>query len=186
MNTLNINLSRLLLTMCFIGLMSCSDKNDTIQPPGANPIAETESSGLQQSLPAVDMAMSKKLFTLATDKSIGDEVGVFEMRNDAILVHPGKTTSTRVTFKLSRAFQNITLRTYIAELPPEASIKEAGTVGVEFLLDGRSTGKLKVDRYSKQLNTLDLINTDTLIVVVDNDEGKPWFDWLMLGVVEMK
>jgi len=36
------------------------------------------------------------------------------------------------------------------------------------------------------IKELDLSNVDMLNVVVDNENGKPWFDWLMFGVVEFK
>jgi hypothetical protein len=61
-----------------------------------------------------------------------------------------------------------------------------GTAGVEFLLDGKTEGRLVINRDSKHLKTLNLSDVDTLIVIVDNADGKPWCDWLMLGVVELK
>jgi hypothetical protein len=183
---LNRKLFLSLLLVCLGGLVACDDKNAAIQPPGATSPTTEKSAGAQVDAPSISMDKTRELFALATEKDIGDKNGLFEMRQNGILVHPGETKSTRISFKLSRAFQSMTVRPFIAALPPEAAVKEAGTVGVEFLLDGKSAGRASLDRDSKQIKTLNLTNLDTLTVVVDNGDGKPWFDWLMLGVVELK
>jgi hypothetical protein len=48
-------------------------------------------------------------------------------------------------------------------LPSDAiAIKEAGTVGVEFQLDGKSEGRFLVSRYTNDIKTLDLTDVDVL------------------------
>lgn len=166
--------------------MACDDKNETIQPPGFVSSVNQKTNNGQSESPAINLVKTKELFALASEKKIGDKVGLFEMRENGILVHPGETQSTRINFRLSRSFYRITVRSFIAPLPPEASVKEAGTVGVEFFVDGKSLGRAYVDRYSKQIDSFDLTDIEMLTVVVDNGNGKPWFDWLMLAVVELK
>jgi hypothetical protein len=136
---------------------------------------------------AVSTDQTRALFSLATNIDVSNKDSLFELRKDGILIHPGETRPTKVSFKLSRNYQKLIIRPFIATLPPEATaIKEAGTVGVEFLLDGNSAGRFMVDRDSNINKTLDLTNVDILTMVVDNGDGKPWFDWFMLGVVDSK
>ena len=165
-------------------LLGCGDKFDTIQPPGA---VTPKSASVQYLVPAINTDQTRALFSRAINIDVSDKYSVFELRKEGILIHPGETRPTKVSFKLSRGYQKLIIRPFIGTLPPEATAtKEAGTVGVEFLLDGNSSGRFMVERDSSIIKTLYLIDVDVLTVVVDNGDGKPWFDWLMLGVVESK
>ncbi len=165
-------------------LFGCGDKFDIIQPPGA--VAE-KSDPVQSLASAISTDQTRALFSLATNIDVSSKASLFELRKEGILIHPGETRPTKVSFKLSRIYQKLIIRPFIATLPADATaIKEAGTVGVEFLLDGKSAGRFMVDRDSTNIKTLDLTDVDVLTVVVDNGDGKPWFDWFMLGVVDSK
>ena len=65
-------------------------------------------------------------------------------------------------------------------------MENAGTAGVEFFLDGKSEGRLTVNRDSAHIKTLKPTKADTLTVVVDDGDGDSSYDWLMLGVVDSK
>lgn len=168
-----------------LGLLSgCGDRYETILPPGA---VAAKSIATQAVMPTVSIDKTRVLFGLATKIEVGDKVGLFELRKEGILMHPGETNPTKVAFKIAHGYQKIIVLPFISTLPADATaVKEAGTVGVEFLLDGKSEGRLMINRDSSNLKTLDLTNIELLTVVVDNGDGKPWFDWLMLGVVDLK
>lgn len=174
----------LFLAVVLVSLSGCGDKYETILPPGA---VAPKSATVQAVTPTVSLDKTRVLFGLATDIEIGDKVGLFELRKEGMLIHPGETKPTKVSFKLTRGYQILVVRPFISTLPSDATaVKEAGTVGVEFLLDGKSEGRFVVNRDSTYIKTLDLTNVDMLTVVVDNGDGKPWFDWLMIGVVDTK
>jgi hypothetical protein len=165
-------------------LLGCGDKSDTNQPQG---VVAQKSAPDQSLMSAISTDQTRALFGLATNVDVSDKDSLFDLRKDGILIHPGETRPTKVSFKLSRSYQKLNIRPFIATLPPEATaIKEAGTVGVEFLLDGNSAGKFMVDRDSNNNKTLDLTNVDILTIIVDNGDGKHWFDWFMFGVVDSK
>jgi hypothetical protein len=172
------------IALIISALFGCDDRYETIQPPGA---FSPKLAPVQALIPVIRTDKTRVLFGLADKVNLGNKVGIFELRKEGILIHPGETSPTKVSFKLSRGYQKLIVRPFIATLPADATaVKEAGTVGVEFLLDGKSEGRLLVDRDSTYIKTLDLTNADILTVVVDNGDGKAWFDWLMLGVVDSK
>lgn len=165
-------------------LSGCSDKFDTIQPPGAS---ASETSDPKFVVSDVNLDKTNKLFKLIVNKELGDKVGVVEMRDEGMLIHPGETTSSKISFKLSHAYKKLIIRPFIAALPADATnIKEAGTIGIDFWFDGKSQGRFIVNRDTRLTKELDLSNVDNLTIVVDNADGKAWFDWLMLGVVNSK
>lgn len=168
-----------------LGLLSgCGDRYETILPPGA---VASKSTTAKAVMPEINIDKTRMLFGLATNIEVGDKVGLFELRKEGMLVHPGETKATKVSFNLDHRYQEIIILPFIAALPADATaVKEAGTVSVEFILDGKSEGKLMINRDSTDIKTLDLTNVELLTVVVDNGDGKPWFDWLMLGVVDLK
>jgi len=165
-------------------ICGCDDKFDTIQPPGISPpkAGKVESSSFQ-----INTEKTNAFFKLKTESKLGDKVGTVELRSEGILIHPGEIKSSVVSFKISGKFSKLSVKSFISPLPIEAlKIKEAGTVGVEYLLDGKSGGRFTVNRYLSPIKELNLTNVDVLTVVVDNGDGKAWFDWLMLGVVDSK
>lgn len=183
---MKISRFKIILSMAlpFLLLVGCGDKFDTIQPPGA--VAQN-SVPVQSAMSVISADQTRALFSLATNIDVSSKASLFELRNDGILIHPGETRPTKVSFKLSRSYKKVIFRIFIAKLPADATaIKEAGTVGVEFLLDGQSGGRFMVDRDSTSIKTFDLTDVDVLTVIVDNGDGKPWFDWFMLGVVDSK
>lgn len=165
-------------------LTGCGDKYETILPPGA---VASKTAAVQVEMPTVSIEKTRMLYGLATKVEAGDKVGLFELRKEGMLIHPGETKPTKVSFMVARGYQTLVVRPFISTLPADATaVKEAGTVGVEFILDGKSEGRFVVNRDSTYIKTLDLTNIDMLTVVVDNGDGKPWFDWLMIGVVDSK
>jgi hypothetical protein len=147
-------------------------------PPAAAPsvrIAQQRTSPLEQ-----DMA----LFARATKKQLGDVDGTVQLRNDGILIHPGATTPTSVTFRLGGEINELRVSLFISPLTPEGTaLPDAGTVGVRLLADGRELLKASVDRNVSIHESIDLTNVQNLEVRVDNGaNGKPWYDWLVLSV----
>lgn len=165
----------LLLRSCWL------DRFNTIQPPS---IAVENPAVALNLTKQIDSIGTKKLFLLLSSKEMGDISGKVELRKEGILIHPGVNTPTYVSFHLSKHYQKLILRPYIAPLPVEAkNLKEAGTAKVEFFGDGKSLGKIDVNRDTNTTKTLDLGDVETLNVIVGNQDGKAWFDWFMLGVV---
>lgn len=183
MNLFNLKATLLLLaTLIFIA--GCDDRFDTIQPPGALIKTQTPT---QLIVKDFNTDKTGDFFKLATNKELGDGVGLFELRKEGILIHPGDTTPSKISFKLSRSLKKLSLRPFIAALPSDASnIKEAGTVEVAFMLDGKLEEKLLIDRDTALIKQVDLTNVDILTIIVGNADGKAWFDWLMLGVVDLQ
>lgn len=173
-----------LLLLVLLGSFSgCSDRYETIQPPIV-PVSSPVTS--EESRPAVNANKTTALFKLITKKALGNTVGLVEMRSEGLLLRPGESRPTEVSFKLSRSYRKLSVRSFIALPPDEATIKKLGLVRVEFLLDGKSRGKFLVYRGSMLSKDFDLTNIDTLTIVVDNGDGNPWFDWFMLRVVELQ
>jgi hypothetical protein len=170
-------ISLLSLAILCSALLACDQKADSTKSGKAAAVPAE---------PAADVQKTNALFQLATDKELGDKVGLFELRQNGILIHPGETKPSKISFKLAAAYNTLTLRTFISALPDNAPLKDAGTVGVEFLLDGKSTGRVNVDRNSKKVDTLDVAGVQVLTVIVDNGDGKSWFDWLTLAVLAAK
>jgi len=123
------------------------------------------------------------LFARVTKKQLGDVNGKVELRNDGILIHPGATTPTSVTFRLGGEIKELRVRLFILPLGPKGSaVPGAGTVNVRLLADGRGLLNASVDRNVHIQKSIDLTNVQNLEVRVDNGNGSPWFDWLTLSV----
>jgi hypothetical protein len=117
--------------------------------------------------------------------SLGDGSGAVERRAHGILIHPGQTRATSATFRLDAGFRSLTLRPFIATLPaPALRIPAAGTVNVEMLVDGVSRFHSFVDRHSTVQWTVDVQGVRDVTLRVDNADGTPWWDWLIVTVVE--
>jgi hypothetical protein len=174
----------LAVVLVVLVIFSYGDKFETIQPPGTT-AEKTAAKKVEAS--NLNVGKTRALFNLASNIEVGDKVGLFELRSEGILIHPGETKPTKVTFKVNQGYKVLNFRAFISTLPADATaMTEAGTVGVEFLLDGESNGRVEINRDSSASKTLDLTNVNLLTVVVDNSDGKPWFDWLMLSVVDRK
>ena len=174
------------LCILYIGttflIFGCGDKNDVIKPSG---YVDKKIEVKNIEIPQINKSKTKKLFDEAGTISLGDKYGKFELRSEGILIHPGEVKSTIVNFNIENKYKNEKLYMFIAPLPSEAKdIKEAGTVELEIMLDGKSNGRIKVDRAMPSLLELDLSNTKILTVKVGNEDGKAWFDWLIIGVGE--
>jgi hypothetical protein len=173
------------LILCIVVLLlmhSCwVDRFNTIQPPSLVNVKPATNLIIPEQFNEIK---TKHLFELISDKKIGDVSGLVELRKEGILIHPGVNSPTEVSFQLSKNYHELTLSLFIATLPPEAKdIKEAGTANIEFFADKKSLGKLTVNRNAIITKTLDLSSVGTLSVRVDNQDGKAWFDWLMLRVM---
>lgn len=127
---------------------------------------------------------NKAFFARISKREIGDDVGKIEERNAGLLVHPGASTPTSVTFRLGGELKQLTLRLFIGQLPPDAKgVPQAGTVNAEILLDGKSAVKQHLDRNTDVQKTLDVAGVQELTLRVDNADGKPWWDWFFVSVV---
>jgi hypothetical protein len=177
-----IRVSAFAILAC-LAVAACGEKAVSSPAVTAGGAASTTSA---VATPVLDLGKTKALYDSIVGKEIGDQVGRAELRTDRILIHPGETTPTKVSFKIGGHYKSGILRSFIEALPPEAPATGSGTVGVQFFLDGKSMEHFNVDRNSARTDTLNLTGVDLLTVVVDNGEGKPWFDWFMLGVLDMK
>ena|SRR5688572_26450396 len=180
---MNPSLRGFALLGVFIGigvLAACgSPQAEKAQEPPARvePAAGIEQTRTNPS--EVDMA----LFARVTKKELGDVHGVVELRNNGILIHPGATTPTSATFRLGGEIKELRVSLFISPLSPEGvAVPDAGTVNVRLLADGREVLKAAVDRNVNIQKSIDLTNVQNLEAHVDNGNGKPWFDWLILSV----
>ena len=175
------SLRRSALLMVLIGVLAACGSPPVEKAP--EPPARVEpSEGIepQRTAPSEqDMA----LFARATKKQLGDLHGTVELRNNGILIHPGATTPTSVTFRLGGEIKELRVSLFISPLGTEGSaVPEAGTVNVRLLADGRELLKASVDRNVRIQKSIDLTNVQNLEARVDNGNGKPWFDWFILSV----
>lgn len=146
-------------------------------------VATTSVASAQSAKPSVNIKKTQVLFSYIYGKELGDTHGVVEMRDAGILLHPGTKRPTRVSFDITGKYETVTLTSFIATLPPQAlEMKDAGTVGIEFFVDGVSIGRATINRYANYEKTLNLRGAKTLSINVDNSDGKPWYDWLILAV----
>jgi hypothetical protein len=117
---------------------------------------------------------SRFLFATKSSQVLGDVTGNLVLNADGIHIHPGATTPTSVSFNLNRKFKSITYRPYIAKLNAEGMQNlEAGIVGVEVIVDGKSRDKMKIDRTTSIEKTLELDGAKLLVFQVDNGNGTP-------------
>lgn len=138
---------------------------------------------LKQSIkPSLDLEKTKVFFSMVSAKTLGKVHGKVELREDGILVHPGETP-TKAVFNLKKFEPTFTIAASIATLPPETlALSNTGLVGFELFLDGKSLGRKTVDRFTNYVEKINTENAKTLTVVVDNGNGEPWADWLILGI----
>ncbi|MFN7570364.1 MAG: NPCBM/NEW2 domain-containing protein [Betaproteobacteria bacterium] len=170
-------------------LSACSDKKEVVTSGAPAKPAPTASAptaaapAAEPTVPQVDAAGTKALFARLTLKEPGDKVGVVELRPEGILLHPGDSRPTVVEFDLKGLASPLALRFFMAPLPPDAlGIKDAGTVQVEAMVDGKLLWKEAVGRGRGLDRGLDVAGATKLRLIVDNADGKSWFDWLMFGV----
>jgi len=134
--------------------------------------------------PEVALKKTIAFFDQLSSKKLGDQFGAVQLREAGVLLHPGLTTPTEVVFAVDKQSGPTTFAAWICGLPPEALANpQAGVAGLDFLLDGRPTGRVIVDRYTNSYHTFDLTGVRELKVVVDNGNGKSLYDWLFLGVM---
>jgi hypothetical protein len=130
---------------------------------------------------------SKFLFAMKSSQTLGDVTGNLALNADGIHIHPGATTPTSVSFNLNGKIKTITYKPYIAKLDENGiKIPEAGIVGFEVVVDGKSMGKQQVDRTTNVEKTLDLDGVKTLVFQADNGNGTPAWDWLEVQVISIK
>ena len=159
------NLKSLVVAGCFVaGLVACES--------GPNVPAGEE---------------SKFLFALKTSETIGDQVGNVALDENGIMIHPGVTAPTSVSFALDGKLRAIGIKPYMAPLNEEGKAHaDAGIVGVELLVDGKSVDKFTVDRNFSQEKTLDVKGAKSLEIRVDNGNGTPIWDWFHVKVTSVK
>jgi hypothetical protein len=130
---------------------------------------------------------SKFLFSRKITESLGDNVGTVALKQDGILIHPGATTPTSVTFGLDGKYSSIVLKPFISKLDAEGEKHaDAGIVGVEILVGGKSIEKFSVDRNSNLEKTLDIKGAKSLEIRVNNGNGTPAWDWFTVKVSSIK
>lgn len=130
---------------------------------------------------------SKYLLSLKTSESLGDRVGAVSLSESGILIHPGETTPTTVNFALDGKIHSVVLKPFIAKLDEEGQKHaDAGVVGVEFFVDGKSVDKFQVDRSTNLDKTVDVKGAKALEIRVDNGNGTPIWDWFTVKVVSIK
>ena len=140
--------------------------------------------GCGQQIPAGEE--SKYLFSLKSGETLGDNNGVVALHDAGIFIHPGDTTPTTATFNLDDKHRSIKLRPFIAKLDAGGEKNpDAGIVGVELLLDGKSVDKFLVDRNSNLEKTLEVKGVKSLAIRVDNGNGPGW-DWFTVKVLSIQ
>ncbi|HEX7705712.1 MAG TPA: hypothetical protein VF701_04550 [Thermoanaerobaculia bacterium] len=121
------------------------------------------------------------LFAALLRTDLGDVTGLVDLRPEGILIHPGQSTKTTAVFDASQ-FQQLVVRAAIAPLDPEgASVPNAGTVVVALRVDGVPIFATPVNRHAEVERVVDLSNARELEITVDNDDGKSWWDWLVIS-----
>lgn len=129
---------------------------------------------------------SKYLFSLKIGETIGDKNGAIVLRSNGIYMHPGDTIPTTATFNLDDKYHSIRLKPFIAKLDAEGEKRpDAGIVGVEILLDGKSVDKFRVDRNSNLEKTLEVKGVKSLEIRVDNGGNTGW-DWFTIKVLSIE
>jgi len=129
---------------------------------------------------------TKYLFSLKSGEVIGDKVGGVSLDERGIHIHPG-LTPTAVVFNLDGKIRALTYNPFIANLDAEGQKHpEAGVVGFEVLVDGKSVEKMTVDRTSKLEKTLELKDAKVLEFRVDEGNGTPAWDWFFVKVKSVK
>lgn len=172
---MNVRVMVVLGTFLLALVAGCSDKTE--QGGG-----QDSKQALEQSVkPNLDLEKTKAFFSMVSAKTLGKTYGKVELQG-GILVHPGDTP-TRVVFSLKDIEPTVTLAAFIATLPADAlASNNTGTVGFELILDGKSLGRKPVDRFTNIVEKITIGNAKTLTVIVDNGNGEPWADWLILGL----
>lgn len=128
---------------------------------------------------------TKYLFGLKTGETLGDKNGAVALREDGIFIHPGDTLPTIVKFDLNDKYESIKLKPFIAKLNAEGEKHaEAGTVGVDILLDGKSADKFPVDRNSNLQKIFNVKGVKFLEIRVDNGGSTGW-DWFIVKVLSI-
>lgn len=145
------------------------------QPPAASPVVASKRS------PVTD-----EFFRAVVSKSLGDKWGKAEMRDEGLLLHPGDKQPTILKVDGAGKAQ-LAGRGFIAELDEAGkSVPDAGTVGFEIRLDGKSVKRFSVDRRTPADFVVPLNGAKEIEVVVDNGNGKSAWDWFILDVRAFK
>jgi hypothetical protein len=127
--------------------------------------------------------LTKALFSSIARKEVGDEQGRVELREGlGILIHPGVTTPTTVTFALDGKHRQLGLRFFVVLDEEGSKVPEAGTAHVKALLDGKPVFESDVDRRTASENVFDVSSARELTLQVDNQNGKAWWDWFFVSV----
>lgn len=139
---------------------------------------------LQCEKPKISHPKTVAFFNRLTSKLAGDEVGAVQLRDIGILLHPGLNSPTEAVFSTLGFQLPVTFATWMCGLPPEALANpDAGVAGIEFILDGRPTGRVVVDRSTNSYHTFDLSAVQQVKIVADNGNGQSIYDWLFIGVM---
>ena len=127
------------------------------------------------------------LFSLISSKTLGDQTGNVSIDGDSIHIHPGVTTPTTVEFRLDGSLSRMTYKPSISRLDKEGEAQPlAGVVGFEVSVDGRSQGRVIVDRGTDTEASLDLRGARRVEFRVDNGNATPAWDWFMVNVISLK
>jgi hypothetical protein len=175
----------IIVAMIVIALSTCwGGRFEVISPPG---VVVKKTNAILENQKPINYQNTLAFFKLGSPLSLGDKFGVFELRPTGILIHPGQKTPTTISFDLGGRYKEIEFELYIAPLPADSvSLDEAGIVGVEFILNGKMQGRFEVSRKNKVNKDFDVTNIEKLVIKVDNGNGNPLFDWMMINIVSLK
>jgi hypothetical protein len=125
------------------------------------------------------------LLSLKESQELGDIYGVVSVNDNGFYIHPGNTKPTSLIFKLNGKIKSLHLKTMIGL--PEAckADSKAGVVGFELLTNGKSSGKVIVDRSSTFEKEVNLKGIKTMEFRVDNGNGTPSCDHFVIDITSI-
>ena len=125
------------------------------------------------------------LLSLKESQSLGDVYGTISITDRGIYMHPGNTKSTSLFFKLNGKVKSLHYK-LTTEFPEacKADLK-AGIVGFELLTNGKSSGRVIVDKSSTLEKEVILKGIKTMEFRVDNGNGTPGCDHLFVDITSI-
>ena len=144
---------------------------------------EAKLAASQSTKPRINHVQTQSLFESISRKSLGATFDI-ELKTERVFTHPGRKP-TEAVFDIRNKFQALSLVGSTIKLPADGlADPQAGTVGMEIFVDGKSKGRRLVDRLTNQTFNLDLTNAKELKVVVDCANGTADWDHFYLGVAK--
>ena len=182
--TLKATIISLALTILLLGCEKAADENESSdRDRDESTIADGQAGTLATRGWKPTTALTRTFYGKIVSKQPGDRAGRVELRDTmGILIHPGDTKPTSVTFQLDGKYKNLDILFFIANLGAGGRFTGAGTVNVQAYADGRSLMRNYVDRHSDAEMLLDVSGARQLTITVDNGDGQSLYDWLFMSV----